>query len=146
MRLVSKYVIAFSLCRWGRAAARHYSYRAAICAARIAITRGRWDAVTTGGMRVRSKTAPRPSALMAGKWWWRSDIHEQCDTCSKMCPQQATPMAQTMSADDVLRHIRKASLLFIEGITAAERRPRNWPFIVALFLQRSCRSAKSSND
>ncbi|EGK3444638.1 YjjW family glycine radical enzyme activase, partial [Salmonella enterica subsp. enterica serovar Infantis] len=68
-----------------------------------------------------------------GKVVWRSDVCEQCDTCLKMCPQQATPMAQTMSVDDVLRHIRKASL-FIEGITVSGgEATTQLPFIVALF-------------
>ncbi|EBA2276088.1 YjjW family glycine radical enzyme activase [Salmonella enterica] len=68
-----------------------------------------------------------------GKVVWRSDACEQCDTCLKMCPQRATPMAQTMSVDDVLRHIRKASL-FIEGITVSGgEATTQLPFIVALF-------------
>lgn len=42
-------------------------------------------------------------------------------------------MAQTMSVDDVLRHIRKASL-FIEGITVSGgEATTQLPFIVALF-------------
>ena len=71
--------------------------------------------------------------LSAGKVWWQSDMCQQCDTCLHMCPQQATPMAQSMSVDEVLQHIRKASL-FIEGITVSGgEATTQLPFIVALF-------------
>lgn len=50
-------------------------------------------------------------------------------------------MAQTMSVDDVLRHIRKASL-FIEGITVSGgEATTQLPFIVALFTA-ICSAAK----
>lgn len=72
-------------------------------------------------------------SLSAGKVWWQSDVCQQCDTCLQMCPQQATPMAQTMSVDEVLRHIRKASL-FIEGITVSGgEATTQLPFVIALF-------------
>lgn len=72
-------------------------------------------------------------SLSAGKVWWQSDLCQQCDTCLHMCPQQATPMAQTMSVDEVLQHIRKAAL-FIEGITVSGgEATTQLPFIVALF-------------
>ena len=60
--------------------------------------------------------------IVDGKVLWNAVVCEQCDTCLKMCPQHATPMAQSMSVDEVLSHIRKA-VLFIEGITAAKPRP-----------------------
>ncbi|MGO0765999.1 YjjW family glycine radical enzyme activase, partial [Citrobacter freundii] len=67
------------------------------------------------------------------KVWWQSDLCQQCDTCLHMCPQQATPMAQTMSVDEVLQHIRKAAL-FIEGITVSGgEATTQLPFIVGLF-------------
>ncbi|MEG0263523.1 MAG: YjjW family glycine radical enzyme activase, partial [Citrobacter sp.] len=72
-------------------------------------------------------------SLSAGKVWWQSDVCQQCDTCLQMCPQQATPMTQTMSVDEVLRHIRKASL-FIEGITVSGgEATTQLPFVIALF-------------
>lgn len=72
-------------------------------------------------------------SLSAGKVWWQSDVCQQCDTCLHLCPQQATPMAQTMSVDQVLQHIRKAAL-FIEGITVSGgEATTQLPFIVALF-------------
>lgn len=72
-------------------------------------------------------------SLVAGKVVWQADVCKQCDTCLQMCPQHATPMAQTMSIDDVLRHIRKASL-FIEGITVSGgEATTQLPFILQLF-------------
>lgn len=72
-------------------------------------------------------------SLSAGKVWWQSDVCQQCDTCLRQCPQQATPMVQTMSVDQVLQHIRKAAL-FIEGITVSGgEATTQLPFIVALF-------------
>lgn len=56
--------------------------------------------------------------IVNGKVVWNAVVCEQCDTCLKMCPQHATPMAQSMSVDEVLSHIRKA-VLFIEGITVS---------------------------
>ena len=56
--------------------------------------------------------------IVDGKVLWNAVVCEQCDTCLKMCPQHATPMAQSMSVDEVLSHIRKA-VLFIEGITVS---------------------------
>ncbi|HHU0691971.1 YjjW family glycine radical enzyme activase [Citrobacter sp. Marseille-Q3906] len=72
-------------------------------------------------------------SLNMSKVVWHSDICQQCDTCLQMCPQQATPMAQTMSVNEVLRHIRKASL-FIEGITVSGgEATTQLPFVIALF-------------
>ncbi|MDN8601138.1 YjjW family glycine radical enzyme activase [Citrobacter sp. S2-9] len=72
-------------------------------------------------------------SLVAGKVAWQADVCKQCDTCLQMCPQRATPMAQTMSIDEVLRHIRKASL-FIEGITVSGgEATTQLPFILQLF-------------
>ncbi|HCJ6374598.1 YjjW family glycine radical enzyme activase [Citrobacter sp. RHBSTW-00671] len=72
-------------------------------------------------------------SLSAGKVWWQSDICQQCDTCLHMCPQQATPMTLTMSVDEVLQHVRKASP-FIEGMTVSGgEATTQLPFIVALF-------------
>lgn len=56
--------------------------------------------------------------IVDGKVVWNAVVCEQCDTCLKRCPQHATPMAQSMSVDEVLSHIRKA-VLFIEGITVS---------------------------
>lgn len=64
---------------------------------------------------------------------WNESTCQQCDTCLHMCPQQATPMAQTMSVEDVLLHLRKA-LLFIEGITVSGgEATTQLPFLQALF-------------
>lgn len=52
--------------------------------------------------------------IVDGKVVWNAVVCEQCDTCLKRCPQHATPMAQSMSVDEVLSHVRKA-VLFIEG-------------------------------
>lgn len=72
-------------------------------------------------------------SLSAGKVWWQSDICQQCDTCLHMCPQQATPMTLTMSVDEVLQHVRKASP-FIEGMTVSGgEATTQLPFIIALF-------------
>ncbi|WP_251281251.1 radical SAM protein, partial [Enterobacter hormaechei] len=47
--------------------------------------------------------------------------------------QHATPMAQSMSVDEVLNHVRKA-VLFIEGITVSGgEATTQLPFVVALF-------------
>ena len=48
--------------------------------------------------------------IVDGKVLWNAVVCEQCDTCLKMCPQHATPMAQSMSVDEVLSHVRKAVL------------------------------------
>lgn len=72
-------------------------------------------------------------SLSGGKVVWQADVCEQCDTCLQMCPHQATPMAQTMSVDEVLHQIRKASL-FIEGITVSGgEATTQLPFVVDLF-------------
>ncbi len=52
-----------------------HSTGAAICAARIAITCGRWDAARSG-LRISVRTTP--SALMAGKWYGGRTSAEQC--------------------------------------------------------------------
>ncbi|GHK97746.1 hypothetical protein ECZU20_24960 [Escherichia coli] len=71
--------------------------------------------------------------IVDGKVVWNAVVCEQCDTCLKMCPQHATPMAQSMSVDEVLSHIRKA-VLFIEGITVSGgEATTQLPFVVALF-------------
>lgn len=71
--------------------------------------------------------------IVNGKVVWNAVVCEQCDTCLKMCPQHATPMAQSMSVDEVLSHIRKA-VLFIEGITVSGgEATTQLPFVVALF-------------
>lgn len=72
-------------------------------------------------------------SLSGGKVVWQADVCEQCDTCLQMCPHQATPMAQTMSVDEVLHQIRKASL-FIEGITVSGgEATTQLPFVADLF-------------
>ena len=71
--------------------------------------------------------------IVDGKVVWNAVVCEQCDTCLKRCPQHATPMAQPMSVDEVLSHIRKA-VLFIEGITVSGgEATTQLPFVVALF-------------
>lgn len=71
--------------------------------------------------------------IVDGKVLWNAVVCEQCDTCLKMCPQHATPMAQSMSVDEVLSHVRKA-VLFIEGITVSGgEATTQLPFVVALF-------------
>lgn len=71
--------------------------------------------------------------IVDGKVAWSAAVCEQCDTCLKMCPQHATPMAQSMSVDEVLNHVRKA-ILFIEGITVSGgEATTQLPFVVALF-------------
>ena len=71
--------------------------------------------------------------IVDGKVVWNAVVCEQCDTCLKRCPQHATPMAQSMSVDEVLSHIRKA-VLFIEGITVSGgEATTQLPFVVALF-------------
>ncbi|UXY10332.1 YjjW family glycine radical enzyme activase [Kosakonia sp. ML.JS2a] len=71
--------------------------------------------------------------LAGGKVNWHAPICQQCDTCLHMCPQQATPMAQLMSVDAVLAHIRSAAL-FIEGITVSGGEATlQLPFLHALF-------------
>lgn len=71
--------------------------------------------------------------IVGGKVAWNAALCEQCDTCLKMCPQHATPMAQSMSVDEVLSHVRKA-VLFIEGITVSGgEATTQLPFVVALF-------------
>ncbi|QUJ00855.1 hypothetical protein KCP73_08510 [Salmonella enterica subsp. enterica] len=51
----------------------------------IAITVGRWDAVTTAGMRI-AKCPHHALSVDGGKVVWRSDVCEQCDTCLKILP------------------------------------------------------------
>ncbi|BDN52995.1 hypothetical protein CEC13091_52570 [Escherichia coli] len=71
--------------------------------------------------------------IVDGKVVWNAVVCEQCDTCLKRCPQHATPMAQSMSVDEVLSHVRKA-VLFIEGITVSGgEATTQLPFVVALF-------------
>ncbi len=71
--------------------------------------------------------------IVDGKVVWNAVVCEQCDTCLKRCRQHATPMAQSMSVDEVLSHVRKA-VLFIEGITVSGgEATTQLPFVVALF-------------
>jgi len=56
--------------------------------------------------------------LVDGRVNWDASACQQCDTCLHLCPQQSTPMAQTLSVEEVLTHVRKAAM-FIEGITVS---------------------------
>ncbi|ADO49993.1 YjjW family glycine radical enzyme activase [[Enterobacter] lignolyticus] len=82
-------------------------------------------------------------SFQAGRVYWQEADCQQCDTCLHMCPQQATPMAQQMSVDDVLQQILKASP-FIEGITVSGgEATTQLPFICALFERISMTPALS---
>ncbi|HDK1097043.1 TPA: radical SAM protein [Escherichia coli] len=64
---------------------------------------------------------------------WTMGRCNDCGECVPQCPQHATPMAQSMSVDEVLNHVRKA-VLFIEGITVSGgEATTQLPFVVALF-------------
>ncbi len=72
-------------------------------------------------------------SLTGGQVNWEVRTCQQCDTCLKMCPQQSTPMALTLSVDDVLAQIQKVAL-FIEGITVSGgEATTQLPFLIALF-------------
>lgn len=72
-------------------------------------------------------------SFVDGRVIWNTGACQQCDTCLHLCPQQATPMAQTMSVEDVLAHLRKARF-FIEGITVSGgEATTQLPFLLALF-------------
>ncbi|MRS15316.1 YjjW family glycine radical enzyme activase [Enterobacteriaceae bacterium RIT691] len=72
-------------------------------------------------------------AFRDGRVFWQEADCQLCDTCLKMCPQQATPMAQTLSVDDVLKQISRAAP-FIEGITVSGgEATTQLPFICELF-------------
>lgn len=71
--------------------------------------------------------------IQAGRVWWQESECKQCDTCLHLCQQQATPMAQRFSVDDILAHIRKVAP-FIDGITVSGgEATTQLPFLVALF-------------
>ena len=71
--------------------------------------------------------------LVDGRVNWDASACQQCDTCLHLCPQQSTPMAQTLSVEEVLTHVRKAAM-FIEGITVSGgEATTQLPFLVALF-------------
>lgn len=72
-------------------------------------------------------------SFVDGRVIWNAGACQQCDTCLHLCPQQATPMAQTMSVEEVLAHMRKARF-FIEGITVSGgEATTQLPFLLALF-------------
>ena len=83
--------------------------------------------------------------IVDGKVVWNAAVCEQCDTCLKRCPQHATPMAQSMSVDEVLSHVRKA-VLFIEGITVSGgEATTQLPFVVrCLLLSKTIRNCAIS--
>lgn len=74
-------------------------------------------------------------SYQAGRVYWQETLCQQCDTCLKMCPQQATPMAQTMSVEEVLKQVARAAP-FIEGITVSGgEATTQLPFICELFTR-----------
>jgi YjjW family glycine radical enzyme activase len=71
--------------------------------------------------------------IQAGRVWWQESICQKCDTCLHVCPQQATPMAQRFSVEEILGQIRTVAP-FIEGITVSGgEATTQLPFVVALF-------------
>lgn len=61
-------------------------------------------------------------AIQAGRVWWQESHCQQCDTCLHLCQQQATPMAQRYSVEEILSRVR-TSAPFIEGVTVSGVRP-----------------------
>jgi len=57
-------------------------------------------------------------AIQAGRVWWQESHCQQCDTCLHLCQQQATPMAQRYSVEEILSRVR-TSAPFIEGGTVS---------------------------
>lgn len=71
--------------------------------------------------------------IQAGRVWWQESHCQQCDTCLHLCQQQATPMAQRYSVEEILSRIR-TSAPFIEGVTVSGgEATTQLPFVVALF-------------
>lgn len=71
--------------------------------------------------------------IQAGRVWWQESDCRQCDTCLHLCQQQATPMAQRLSVEEILEQVRKVAP-FIDGITVSGgEATTQLPFLVALF-------------
>ncbi|EKS7813605.1 YjjW family glycine radical enzyme activase [Edwardsiella piscicida] len=72
-------------------------------------------------------------SLQAGKVLWDALACQQCDTCLQGCPRQASPMALSLSVDDVLMQLRRQAV-FIKGITVSGGEATlQLPFLLALF-------------
>lgn len=71
--------------------------------------------------------------LADGRVVWDENRCAQCDTCLKGCASQASPMARTLSVDEVLTQIERAAP-FIEGITVSGgEATTQLPFVRDLF-------------
>ena len=70
--------------------------------------------------------------IQAGRVWWQESQCQQCDTCLHLCQQQATPMAQRLSVEEILAQVHKAAP-FIEGVTVSGGEATTLPFLIALF-------------
>ncbi|WP_312981805.1 YjjW family glycine radical enzyme activase [Atlantibacter sp.] len=79
--------------------------------------------------------------LRDGQVIWDETRCAQCDTCLKGCPSQASPMAQTLSVDEVLTQVERAAP-FIEGITVSGgEATTQLPFVRDLFAAIKGRAA-----
>lgn len=71
--------------------------------------------------------------IHGGRVYWQEADCQQCDTCLHLCPQQATPMAQLWSVEQVIQQVEKVAP-FIEGITVSGgEATTQLPFVCALF-------------
>lgn len=71
--------------------------------------------------------------LADGRVVWDENRCAQCDTCLKGCASQASPMARTLSVDEVLTQIERAAP-FIEGVTVSGgEATTQLPFVRDLF-------------
>jgi len=71
--------------------------------------------------------------IHGGRVYWQEADCQQCDTCLHLCPQQATPMAQIWSVEQVIQQVTKVAP-FIEGITiSGGEATTQLPFVCALF-------------
>ncbi|MGY0150387.1 YjjW family glycine radical enzyme activase [Edwardsiella tarda] len=72
-------------------------------------------------------------SLCDGRVVWDASRCQQCDTCLQRCPHQASPMAFSLSVEEVLLQLRRQSP-FINGLTVSGGEATlQLPFLQALF-------------
>ena len=57
-------------------------------------------------------------SLSSGEVVWDPAAYRQCDTCLRVCPGSASPRIRWMTAEEIVREIRRA-FPYIEGITVS---------------------------
>lgn len=73
--------------------------------------------------------------VMEGKVIWDKHTCIDCDTCIKVCEFNASPKIQTLSVEDVVKHIKK-NIPFIKGITTSGGEcTLQKDFLIALFKE-----------